>query len=107
MDHNQNNLAARQRIVRTEEQILSILEEYDSSGFTPKEFAELSDINDATFYSWLKKYRSKPEEKEIKGFVKMEIAPAFKETMPALFAQIGNIKIYKELPVEYLKALIS
>jgi hypothetical protein len=45
MDHNQNN-NGRQRIVRTEEQILSILDKYDKSGFTAKEFAERSDIND-------------------------------------------------------------
>jgi len=38
MDHNQNNGNARQRIVRTEEQILAILEEYDNSGFTAKIF---------------------------------------------------------------------
>jgi hypothetical protein len=43
--------SARTRIVRTEEQILSILEEFDGSGYTAKEFCEVSDINEATFYS--------------------------------------------------------
>jgi hypothetical protein len=43
MDHNQN-AAAKQRIFRTEEQILTILDEYEKSGFTAKEFCELSDL---------------------------------------------------------------
>jgi hypothetical protein len=49
MGHNQNSLTTRQRIVHTEEQILAILEECESGGFTAKEFAEVSDINDALF----------------------------------------------------------
>src|SRR5687768_6947560 len=105
MDHNRNN-NGRQRIVSTEEQILAILHEYDQSGFTAKEFAEVSDINDATFYSWLKKYRSKPEDEEPGGFIKVEMVSA-KENRPVLFAKIGQLEIYKELSVDVLKALIS
>jgi hypothetical protein len=26
---------------------------------------------------------------------------------PSLFAEIGNLRIYREVPVEYLKALLS
>lgn len=60
----QNAGSVRQRIVRSEEQILAILEEYDGSGYTAKEFCEVSDVNEATFYSWLKRYRPKPEDEE-------------------------------------------
>jgi len=45
---------------RSEEEILKHLNEQEQSGFTVKEYCEVSDINEATFYSWLKKYRSKP-----------------------------------------------
>jgi hypothetical protein len=103
----QNDGAGRQRIVRTEEQILSILEEYDRSGFNVKEFCEVSEINEATFYSWIKRYRSKPDGEEIKGFVGIEVVPTLVHTRPQLFAEVGNIKLYREVPAEYLKTLLS
>ena len=98
--------ATRQRTVRSEEQILSILEEYDKSGYTVKEYCEVSDINEATFYSWIKKYRSKPED-DVKGFAQIEVIPTLVHSKPQLFAEIGNIKLYKEVTAEYLKTLLS
>lgn len=102
----QNDAAAGKRTVRTEEQILSILDEFDRSGFTVKDFCEVSDINEATFYSWIKKYRSKPED-DVKGFAAIEITPSLIHSKPQLFAEIGNIKLYREVSAEYLKALLS
>ena len=93
---------AKQRIIRTEEQILSILDEYDNSGFTAKEFAEVSDINDATFYSWLKKYRSKADQ-EPGGFATIEVTPVFSNTQATLFAKVGQIEVYKEVSAGFLK----
>lgn len=88
----------RQRIVRSEEQILSPIDEYERCTYTVKEFCELMDVNEAMFYSWLKKYRPKPEDEESKGagFVSLEFTPSEKTT-PQLFAEIGNIKLYKEV----------
>ena len=96
---------ARQRIIRTEEQILCILDEYDSSGFTAKEFAEVSDINDATFYSWLKKYRTKPDQ-EPGGFTTIEVTPVFDKPSASLFAKVGQIEVYKEVSAGFLKSLL-
>jgi hypothetical protein len=104
MEPNHNGNVARQRIVRTEEQILSILDEYERSGFTQKEFCEVSDINEVTFYSWLKKYR--PKQDDVKGFATIEVVK-HPETTAQLFAEVGDIKIYKEVPADYLKALVS
>lgn len=67
----------------------------------------MSDINESTFSHWLKKYRPKEDDEEPAGFAKIEITPVFGSAKPPLFAEVGNIKIYKELPVEYLKALLS
>ena len=106
MEQNQQLTATRQRTVRSEEQILSILEEYDKSGYSVKEYCEVSDINEATFYSWIKKHRSKPEEEE-KGFAPIEVIPTLVHSKPRLFAEIGNIKLYKEVSAEYLKTLLS
>lgn len=105
MEQNQNGNGVRQRIVRSEAEILFILEEYDKSGYTQKEFCEVSDINEMTFYSWLKKYRPKTVVDEVKGFATIEVTPAQRKEQ--LFARIGSVELYKEMPAEYLKALIS
>jgi hypothetical protein len=99
------NGAGRQRAIRTEDQILALLEEFEGSGYTVKEFCEVSELNEATFYSWLRKYRSRPEE-EVKGFTTIEVLPA-RLPKPELFAEVGTIRLYKEVSAEYLKALLS
>jgi hypothetical protein len=100
MEQHTNGNVARQRIVRSEPEILSILEEYDKSGYTQKEFCEVSDINEMTFYSWLKKYRPKTVVDEVKGFATIELIPA--QGKEQLFARIGKLELYKEMPAEYL-----
>jgi hypothetical protein len=64
----QNNLSvggAKVRTVRSEEQVLTILEEFEKSGFTAKEYCAISELNETTFYSWLRKYRQRSEEEII------------------------------------------
>ena len=112
MEQQQQVVVTRQRTVRSEDQILSILEEYDKSGYSVKDYCEVSDINEATFYSWIKKYRSKTEEQpgsrmDGTGFAPIEVIPTIINSKPRLFAEVGNIKIYKEVPAEYLKTLLS
>ena len=100
------NGTVRPRAVRTEEQIFGLLEEYEASGYTVKEFCEVSDLNEATFYSWLRKYRLRVEE-EPKGFAPIEVVSS---VVPAreggLFAEVRGIRIYKEVSAEYLKTLL-
>jgi N-acetyl-anhydromuramyl-L-alanine amidase AmpD len=103
MEQNANNNASRTRTVRTEEQILKLLEEFEANEYSVKDFCMLSDINEATFYSWQKKYRSKESDDE-KGFSTIEVVAADK---PQLFAEIGNLKLYREVSAEYLKTLLS
>ncbi len=99
--------STRQRTVRTEEQILTLISDYEKSGFTVKDFCEVSDVNEVTFYTWLKKYRIKPED-EVKGFATIEVVPSSAvQAKPILFAEVGGIRLYKEVPAEYLKALMS
>ena len=70
-------------------------------------------IVEQTFYGWLKRYRSKVAE-DVKdlaagpgGFASIEVVPTLVHDRPQLFAEIGNIRLYKEVPAEYLKALLS
>ena len=96
--------SGRPRAVRTEDQVLGLLDEYETSGYTVREFCEVSELNEATFYSWLRKYRSREEEK---GFVTVEVVPSpATPSGPALFAEVGVIRIYKEVSAEYLKSLV-
>jgi hypothetical protein len=91
---------------RTEDEILKHLKDQEESDFSVKEYCEMMEIVEATFYSWLKKYRSKPEE-EPKGFAQVEVIPTIVQSKPQLFAEVGNIKLYKEVTAEYLKTLLS
>jgi hypothetical protein len=93
-------------IRRTEEEILKHLSDQEQSGFSVKEYCEMYEILEQTFYSWIKKYRNRSEE-EIKGFDRIEVVPAFSSSKPQLFAEVGSVKLYKEVSAEYLKALLS
>jgi hypothetical protein len=94
----------KQRIQRSEEEILKHLSNQEESDISVKDYCAMFDINEATFYSWIKKYRKSEEEE--KGFTTIEIIPS-KEAKPQLFAEVGNIKLYKEVSAEYLKALLQ
>jgi len=58
-----------------------------------------------TFNSWLRKYRRTNEEP--KGFVAVEVMPAPVYSKPQLFAEVGGIRLYREVSADYLKSLIS
>ena len=71
------------------------------------------DIVEQTFYGWLKRYRSKVTE-EVKGpaavpggFAAIEVVPTLVHDRPQLFAEVGNIRLYREVSAEFLKALVS
>ncbi len=90
---------------RSEEEILKHLSDQEQSDFSVKEYCEMFDILEQTFYSWLKKHRNKDE--EAGGFTSIEVIPTIVQSRPQLFAEIGNIKLYKEVSAEYLKSLLS
>jgi len=91
---------------RSEEEILKHLGGQEQSGLTVREYCEMFDLVEPTFFSWIKKYRCKPEE-EIKGFATIEVVLALIPGRPQLFAEVGNIRLYKEVSAEYLKSLLS
>lgn len=55
MEQQQAMANSRAVVRRSEEEILRHLEEQERSGFTIKEYCEVSDIVEQTFYSWVKK----------------------------------------------------
>jgi transposase-like protein len=96
----------KQRIYRSEEEILKHLKDQEESGFTQSEYCQMFDINEQTFSSWIKKYRKSEEEGS--SFTTIEIIPS-REAKPQLYAEISRdgIKLYKEVSAEYLKILLS
>lgn len=95
----------KQVVQRSEGEIMQLVEEYEKSGFSVKDFCEVTDISEGVFESWLKKHRSKGKLKT--GFAPIEVTGEMPGNTPQLFAEIGNIKIYRQVPAEYLKTLIS
>lgn len=114
MEQNQQTAGSKLIVRRSEEEILKYLNEQEQSALTVKEYCEMYDIAEPTFYGWVKRYRSKPAEEGVKdldagtgGFASIEVVPTLVQDRPQLFAEIGNIKLYKEVPAEYLKSLLS
>jgi transposase-like protein len=103
---NANGSAVKQRIHRSEEEILKHLSDQEESEFSVKEYCEMFDINEQTFNSWIKKHRRSEEDE--KGFTTIEIIPS-RDAKPQLYAEISKdgIKLYKEVSAEFLKALLS
>jgi len=91
---------------RSEEEILKHLEDQEKSGFAVKDYCEMYDIVEQTFYSWIKRYRNRSDD-EVKGFATIELLQPPGQAKPVLFASVGNIRLYREVPAEYLKALLS
>ena len=113
MEQNQQVAGGKSIVRRSEEEIQKILNEQEQSGLSVKEYCEMFDLVEQTFYGWLKRYRSKVAEDAKDhvagsgGFASIEVVPTLVNERPQLFAEIGSIKLYKEVSAEYLKTLAS
>jgi hypothetical protein len=93
---------------RTEQEIFSLMEQFESSeGVTAKEFCEMQDISSPTFYNWQRLYRNRSTDPKDKGFMTLVVPPLLGSATLSLFAEIGNIKIYAQVPAAYLKELLA
>ena len=95
------------RVQRSESEIKAILKEQETSNVTVKEFCEIYDIHEATFYNWRNKYGPKVE--KTGEFIEMDIGEITAE--PSLFAEIelpGKIvlRLFQKVDPSYFKALI-
>ena len=92
---------------RTESEISGLMDIFDKGGMRVKDFCELHNISDATFYNWRKKYppvKTAPSE----GFI--EIIPSLPaRDLPEerLFAKVGEIYLYQPVGPDYLKSLLA
>ena len=58
----QQQQVGKAMVRRSEEEILKHLRDQEQSEFSVSEYCEMFEIVEQTFYSWIKKYRSKPED---------------------------------------------
>lgn len=94
----------RRQARRTPEEINSILQAYESSGLSSKEFCKLHQLQTLYLKRWLKRYRNTDP---AKGFV--ELLPSFESTpaLTGLFAEYRGIRFYQPVDPSYLKALVN
>ena len=92
---------------RSEEEIISLLEECRKSKMSVKEFVKTKGIHEATYYNWRNKYGSKErKQKPASGFATLKINSSSSALAATLFAEVGEIKIYHYVRASYLKELI-
>ena len=93
---------------RTSQEMFSLIQEQQSGELSVKVFCELKKISEAIFYYWRKKYvnHSKPAN-ELPGekFSLLQLE-ADGQNDAVLFAEYKGLKLYREVPVSYLKELM-
>jgi hypothetical protein len=94
------------RIIRSDEEVLALLDEFDKSNLSVKEFCELSDISEATYYNWKNRFRKTDKKNDPPGFATLHIAHE-QIAEPGLFAEVNGIRLYQAVPAAYLKELLS
>ena len=87
---------------KTATQIRGLLDLFDVSALSAKEFCSTHGISETTFYKWRGRYRSVDVRND---FIPLQVAAT--STEAALFAEVNGIRIYQAVPASYLKELAS
>lgn len=113
MEQNQQPPIAGAKIRWSKQQAMDCLKDQRQGGQSIKEYCQANGMSEKTFYRWLNKYgdpRSTKRERKVQekgGFASIEVVSNVVDRSPELFAEIGNVKLYKEVSAEYLKKLLS
>ena len=92
-----------------EQEMFSLIAEHEGSEMSVKDFCELYDMAQGTYYYWQKKYASRDIEKAAQNsFTLLEVAADQQGVMEeGLFAEYKGVRFYREPSVSFLKTLIS
>lgn len=93
-----------------EQKMYTLIQEQQSSSLTAKEFCTQNHISQGRFYYWLKKYRgleSAPVNEGQSSFKLLQVRDELSDSGPGLFAEYKGLKIYGQVPSQFLKDLIS
>jgi transposase-like protein len=105
--HTKTEKSPRRRY--SEDQIISLLDQFDNGNVSLKTFSNDHGISDTTLYNWRKRYLNR-KVNDRGNFI--EVVPAtpaveIPDSTGGLFAEIRGINIYQPVSAAYLKALIS
>jgi len=95
---------------RSEADIRRILDEYFKSGCSLTEFCTIEDLDEPMVQDWIEKYF--PELAD-DGLMELNVNPNLRDEpkkpgpkkQPMLFARVGDIELYHQVPAAYLKSL--
>jgi hypothetical protein len=94
----------------SKERILGVLDEFFESGYSVDDYCQVSEgLSPDTLIGWVRQYRPK-DLAGIEGkFLTVELIDdrPVQNTDSCLFAQVGDIKLYRPVPAAYLKSLQS
>jgi len=89
---------------RKKAQILELLQEFEKSQMTVRDFSKLHSISSGILYKWKNRYKgnnSKPS-----GFAKVDVIQP-KHVAQGLFAEVRGIRIYQHVSATFLKELLG
>mgnify|MGYP003624203604 FL=1 len=107
----QSDSKTNQQSTPNKAEIIRMMEDFDSSkNVSVKEFCEMHEITAATFREWHYIYENREQHNgQSGGFVSLDVMETGEgQSNPSLlFAEVQGIRLYREVPPSYLKALLS
>jgi hypothetical protein len=94
---------------RTAQEMFSLIQEQQAGELSVKAFCDLKKISEACYYYWRKKYMNDAEsssEPHAKKFNLLQFEENGQDNT-TLFAEYKGLKLFREVPVSFLKELIS
>lgn len=93
---------------RTAQEMFSLIQEQQSGELPIKTFCELKKIPEAIFFYWRKKYVNHAKAANEPSGYKFRLLQLEddKQNDATLFAEYKGLKLYREVPVSYLKELM-
>lgn len=85
---------------RSSKEIKALLELFDSSGLSAKQFCLTNAISETVFYKWRGRYRMAKEKSD---FIPLQVASL---SSPGLFAEVNGIRIFQPVSASFLKELL-
>ena len=98
-------MESKPRSRRSIPQIHDLLKQFAESKVSVADFCKTNNIDKGTFYKWQSRYKHIVQlRNELPGFADVRIIPSLS---PALFAEVGAIKIFQPVTASFLKELLQ
>jgi hypothetical protein len=85
---------------RNAKEIKALLESFDSSEMTVKQFCTTNGLSETVFYKWRGRYRAVEENND---FIALQVSSS---SSSGLFAEVNGIRIYQTVSASFLKELL-